>query len=105
MATFQELKEALKVKKVNDEILQFLVSSLRWILHYCSKYDMPIPEEEKIIDMLDRAMEFEKKLPFSYSPDETLQGDKSGRSNDNLPDPIIDTVNMIQILCSSYSWN
>lgn len=44
MAAFEELKEAVKIKRVNDELLEYLASSLRYILHYSKKYDIPIPE-------------------------------------------------------------
>ena len=30
LAAFQELKDALQVKRVNDELLEYLSSSLRW---------------------------------------------------------------------------
>jgi len=30
MAAFQELKDVLQVKRVNDELLEYLSSSLRW---------------------------------------------------------------------------
>jgi len=37
MAAFQELQEVLQIKNVNDELLEFLTSSLRWLLHYETK--------------------------------------------------------------------
>ena len=83
MAIFEELKVALTVKKVNDEILEYLASSLRWILYYCNKYNMPIPEKEKIIEMMDKAMEIEKKLPRSYLSDESLQKRKYDKSDED----------------------
>jgi hypothetical protein len=77
IAAFQELKDALTVKKVNDELLEFLASSLRWLLHYGERHNMPIPEKDKIIELMDRAMEIAKKLPSQYISDDFLQRDKN----------------------------
>jgi hypothetical protein len=63
MAAFQELKQALETKKVNDELLESLASNLRWILHYCKKHNIPIPERDKIIELMDKVIEIEDKLP------------------------------------------
>ena len=48
LAAFQEWKDALQVKRVNDELLEYLSSSsLRWLLHYSHKYQIPLPEKIK----------------------------------------------------------
>lgn len=59
----ERLRNTLKVKQVNDELLQHLESSLRWVIHYCRKNNIPLPEEDKIIDLCNKAIEIEKKLP------------------------------------------
>ena len=63
MAAFQELKEALQVKRVNDELLEYLSSSLNWLLHYSHKYQIQLPEKDTIIGMLENIMNVSKKLP------------------------------------------
>jgi hypothetical protein len=63
MAAFQELQEALKIKRINDELLEHLVSSIRWIVYYTNKNNIPLPEKEKIMNMLDKAVEIAGKLP------------------------------------------
>mgnify|MGYP001592826297 CR=1 FL=1 len=75
IAAFQELKEALQVKRVNDELLEFLAASLRWILQYCKRNDIPIPEKGKIMELMDRAIEIEKKLPSQYISDGSYHHD------------------------------
>jgi hypothetical protein len=67
IAAFQELQEALKVKKVNDELLEFLSASVRWLLHYAENNNMEIPERERIIEVLNKAMEIEDKYPLKKS--------------------------------------
>ena len=49
LAAFQELKEALETKRMNDELLEYLASSLRYILRYSQKYNIPIPEQTKFL--------------------------------------------------------
>jgi hypothetical protein len=51
MAAFQELKDVLQVKRVNDELLEYLSSSLHWLLHYSHKYQIPLSEKDKIIEL------------------------------------------------------
>jgi hypothetical protein len=63
MAAFRELQEAIKVKRVNDELLEYLGASLRWILHYAKKYNIPLPEQDKISEILQRTMSIADKLP------------------------------------------
>ena len=54
---------ALQIKKVNDELLEYLASSLRGILHYAQRNNMNIPNRDKIIALMNMAMEIENKLP------------------------------------------
>lgn len=78
LAAFQELQDALKIKRTNDELLEFLTSSLRWLLHYSRKNSLPLPETDRMIDILDRVMAISNKLPptqnqhdFKHSEDST----------------------------------
>lgn len=44
MASFQELNDAMRIKRTNDELLEYLVSSLRWLIHYSKKNRIPLPD-------------------------------------------------------------
>ena len=70
LSAFQELKDALQVKQVNDELLEYLFSSLRLLLHYSHKYQIPLQEKWKILETLETIMNVEKKLPpdFNQTP-------------------------------------
>lgn len=59
----ERIKNNLRVKRVNHEMLEYLESSLRWVVHYCRKHNLPLPEEDKIIDLCNKATEIERKLP------------------------------------------
>lgn len=59
----ERLRNTLRIKRVNDELLEYLTSSLRWVIHYCEKHDIPLPEQDKIIDLCNKAIAIEKKFP------------------------------------------
>jgi hypothetical protein len=66
MAAFQELESALRIKYIHQELLQYLSSSLMWILHYCKKNNFEVPEQEKIMRLIDNAIAIEAKLPTDF---------------------------------------
>jgi hypothetical protein len=63
MAAFHELQEALKIKRVNDELLEHLLSSVLWLVNYAKKNNITLPEKDKIVNMLDKATEIADRLP------------------------------------------
>jgi hypothetical protein len=63
-ATIQELQDAVRIRRVNMELLEYLTSSLRWILRYCQKHNMEIPEKDRIMEIIDRATEIDNKTPI-----------------------------------------
>ena len=87
MAAFQELQDAMKIKNVNDELMEYLVSSLRYLIHYCRKHNMPLPEDEKIIELCNRAIEIDNKLPIA--PDDLLQRHKTKGTDGDVPVPYV----------------
>jgi hypothetical protein len=54
---------AMQFKRVNEELLEYLSSSIRWLLHYSKKNNIPLPEKDKIHKIVDRAMAIADKLP------------------------------------------
>jgi len=46
--------------------LEYLAASLRYILHYSKKHGIPIPEREKIVELMDKLTAVENKLPTEY---------------------------------------
>jgi hypothetical protein len=63
-AAIHELQDAVKIRHVNMELLQYLTSSLRWVLRYCRKYNIEIPEKDKITELIDRAIEIDNRTPL-----------------------------------------
>jgi NTP pyrophosphatase (non-canonical NTP hydrolase) len=65
MAVLEQLRYAVKVRRVNDELLEHLASTLWWLLHYAAKNNIDLPDKDKISLALDRAMEIARKQPRS----------------------------------------
>jgi hypothetical protein len=81
MAALEELRYALKVKRINDELLEHLASTLRWLLRYGEINNITLPEKDKIVLALDRAMKIAGKLPSSQTSATHLSTPK-----DNTPE-------------------
>ena len=39
LAIIRELQEALQLKRINQQLLEQLGASLRWLIHYSKKYN------------------------------------------------------------------
>jgi hypothetical protein len=48
---FLELQEALKIKRVNDELLEHLLSSILWLVNYAKKNNITLAEKGKITEI------------------------------------------------------
>jgi hypothetical protein len=84
MAALQQLRYAVKVRQVNDELLEHLASTLRWLLHYAAKNNIDLPDKDKISLALERAMEIARKQPrsrakthFSTPKNDTPEDDRT----------------------------
>ena len=89
MAAYQELQNALQLKKVNQEMFQLLMSSLQWLLHYEKKYRMQLPERDKIENILDMILAVNSKTPITRISAEKLQQDKINQSDEDVPVPYV----------------
>jgi hypothetical protein len=67
LAVYKELQEALQLKRINEELLEYLGASLRWLFHYSKKYKIPLPENKKIDLVIDRTLEIANKIPNNLS--------------------------------------
>jgi hypothetical protein len=50
-----ELRNALTIKDLNEELLEHLQLSIMYILKYCDENKVPLPDMDRIEKMLDRA--------------------------------------------------
>jgi hypothetical protein len=64
IAAFQELQHAIRIRRVNLELLEHLCSSIRWLLHYSRKNNVNLPDVDKMEDLLHKAEEIDEKTPL-----------------------------------------
>jgi hypothetical protein len=58
VGAMDKLRYAVDAKRINDELMEHLATSLTWILHYCAKNNLPLPNQEKIDQIVDNAIKF-----------------------------------------------
>jgi hypothetical protein len=77
MAALEQLRYAVKVRSINDELLEHLASTLWWLLHYAAKNNIDLPGKNKISLALDRAIgiaannHVQELAPIYQHPNET----------------------------------
>ncbi|GEM_PF-757992 len=59
----QKLNYAIQVKRINDELLEHLSSSIIWLLRYSQSNGIDLPNKEQIFLLINRAIEIASKLP------------------------------------------
>jgi hypothetical protein len=62
IALAQEWQEILKFKKINEDLMEHLCSSIPWIIRYSRNNNYPLPEIDRMEDMLNKAMSLTEKL-------------------------------------------
>jgi len=63
IAIMKELQDAIKIKKNNDELQQYLISSIQWIIRYAERNNFRIPDKDKMIEMLDKITQIKSQYP------------------------------------------
>jgi hypothetical protein len=82
----EEWKEVNRMKKLNQELYDQLGGSILYIFEYAKKNKIDLPNKKEIERMCNRI----HNMIDVIESDESLQGDKSDRSDDNLTDPLIE---------------
>lgn len=50
-----EHEKAIKMKNLNQELLEHLNGSIRWMLSYSEKYNIPLPKKDELLRMAEKA--------------------------------------------------
>jgi hypothetical protein len=64
IAVFKELQDAIKIRRINDELLEYLIGSIQWIIRYAYKNHLTIPDKDKMITMLDKVIKLKSQYPI-----------------------------------------
>jgi hypothetical protein len=62
IALAQEWREILLFKKINEDMMKHLCFSIRWIIRYTRKNNLPLPELERMESLLNKAMSYADKI-------------------------------------------
>ncbi|MEX2193118.1 MAG: hypothetical protein WD717_07045 [Nitrosarchaeum sp.] len=84
MASFEKLKYTVEIHKLNLEMGEHLCSSLQWIIHFCKKYDIPLPDMNKIENIITKVREIEESKPHILIINRQVT---ERRSTDNETEP------------------
>ena len=50
-----EMDDAVKLKNMNEELMQHLSGSVYWLIKHSEKYDFQLPKKEELIRMVEKA--------------------------------------------------
>lgn len=64
IAALHELQDAVRIRRINIELFDYLCSSVRWMLRYATKNNIRLPDIEKFDEILDRAADIDDKTPI-----------------------------------------
>lgn len=81
VSAVEKLRYAVEMKKINDELMEHLATSLTWVLHYCYKNNLPLPNQDKINRIVNRALSLVDQIPQST---ENLQKKNQSQNGQNL---------------------
>jgi|APSaa5957512535_1039671.scaffolds.fasta_scaffold08481_12 hypothetical protein len=63
-----EMDDAVKLKKMNEELMQQLSGSVYWLIKYSEKYDISLPKKEELLRMVEKADSMIDKMTQRADP-------------------------------------
>lgn len=63
-----QYKDALHLKKLNQELYDQLCGSILYLLKYSQKYDIPLPKKELLLGMIKNAESIIEQFAESHQP-------------------------------------
>jgi hypothetical protein len=64
-----EYSNAVRLKRLNQELFDHLLGSVIWILKYSEKYGVPIPHRDEIFRMIQKSDYFLDRILDNIPPD------------------------------------
>lgn len=81
-AAIEKLHEAIHIQKQCNELTIHLTDSLMWVLHFCQKNNLPLPNLNKIRSIIDKAIQLEStNQPTFYSDKNNRRLDRTESNN------------------------
>lgn len=80
-AAIEKLHDAIQIQRQCNKLTVHLTDSLMWVLHYCQKNNIPLPNLEKIRNIIDKTIELERETspdqPTGNRDDSNLEGNST----------------------------
>lgn len=64
-----KLNYALEVEKVTHELAEHLADSIRWVMQYCKKNNIPLPDQDKLNKIVDKAVKLDDDFNRKFTGD------------------------------------
>jgi hypothetical protein len=64
IAALRELQDAVRIRRINIELFDYLCASIRWILRYATKNNIDLPNVDRFDEILDRAVDIDNRTPL-----------------------------------------
>ncbi|MFQ5782514.1 MAG: hypothetical protein ACE5GR_05615 [Nitrosopumilus sp.] len=64
-----KLNYALEVEKMSHEMAEHLVDSIRWVIQYCKKNNLPLPNQDKLNEIVDRVVRLNDDFNRKFTGD------------------------------------
>lgn len=73
-------KRTLHSIAINEELMEHLDSTIRWLLHYCDKNDIRPPNMQLLSDAIQRSQNYIQMLPTDQPTGNTTNNYRGGNS-------------------------
>lgn len=81
LSAWEKMEYASEIHKINLELGEHLASSLQYMIHYCKKHDIPLPNLDMIQGIIDKVRSIEGSQPIlgfsDYQPRVNTDNDQS----------------------------
>jgi hypothetical protein len=64
IAALRELQDAVRIRRINIELFEYLCASIRWTLRYAKNNRINLPDIDKFDEILERAANIDEKTPI-----------------------------------------
>jgi hypothetical protein len=64
IATLHELQDAVRIRRINLELFDYLCASIRWMLHYAIKNKIDLPNIDRFDEILECVEDIDEKTPL-----------------------------------------
>ncbi len=65
----EKLQYALQAEKLAQVLAEHLANSVKWLHHYCKKNNIPLPDQDKINEIVDKTVKLNDDFNRKFTGD------------------------------------